>query len=110
MDHPIDKVKDLKECQEKHEFLKMMTLDDREDGRDALDLIDDYIDQLDRELDDLMDAEYSILETEVESPQWVSCSACTFVMTSSDDLKRHVVDFHTNDGCRLVLTSFQREI
>ena len=39
-DPVYDKVKDLKECQEKHNFLKMLSMDD---GRDSLEVIDDYI-------------------------------------------------------------------
>ena len=91
-DKVLDKVKDLKECQEKHDFLKMLTMADFENG-DSLDVIDKYIDRLDRELDDLMDADYSILPTE-DTSRWVACDACTFVMTSVDELKKHVANFH----------------
>ena len=38
---------------------------------------------------------------------WVSCEACTFAMASFDDLKRHVVDFHSKDGCKFCGKIFQ---
>ena len=95
----LDKVKDLKECQEKHDFLKLLSMD-LDDGRDSLEVIDDYIEQLDRELDDLMDADYSILPTE-DTSQWVACDACTFVMPSLDDLKKHVANFHPKASCHI---------
>ena len=97
-DKVLDKVKDLKECQEKHDFLKMLTMADFENGGDSLDVIDEYIDRLDRELDDLMDADYSILPTE-DTSRWVACNACTFVMTSVDELKKHVANFHPKVKC-----------
>ena len=85
-----DKVKDLKECQEKHGFLEMLCLDD---GRDSLEVIDDYIAQLDRELDDMIDADYSILPTD-DNSNVVMCDACTYAMSSRDELKRHASKYH----------------
>ena len=99
-----DKVKDLKECQEKHGFLEMLCLDD---GRDSLEVIDDYLAQLDRELDDMIDADYSILPTD-DNSNVVMCDACTYAMSSRDELKRHASKYHPGTANNaLVLPRFK---
>ena len=69
------KVQDLKDCQNKYEFLDFMMNSARPgtQGKTNEELVDEYIAKIDKDIEELLDSAYSILPTFYDYEKWTTC-------------------------------------